>query len=139
MAFNSCSDTVSVTKMPICVFPISSIRRLGIAVFLVTVEISIVATALVSIGDSLHAFDLTSWIVTAYLLTYTGNNTLISSCSVPKFSNRVPHYLRQTKRFAWTKASVGLFSISFHCVLRRMCQREDRYAVVSDFSAAREA
>jgi MFS family permease len=45
---------------------------LGTAIFLVTMEVSIVATALVPIADSLHAFDRTSWIVTAYLLTYTG-------------------------------------------------------------------
>ncbi|KAF2829410.1 MFS multidrug transporter-like protein [Ophiobolus disseminans] len=47
-------------------------RRLGLAVFLVTMEVSIVATALVPIADHLHAFDRTSWIVTSYLLTYTG-------------------------------------------------------------------
>jgi MFS family permease len=35
-------------------------------------EVSIVATALVPIADHLNAFDRTSWIVTAYLLTYTG-------------------------------------------------------------------
>ncbi|KAF1952681.1 MFS multidrug transporter-like protein [Byssothecium circinans] len=45
---------------------------LGLAIFLVTMEVSIVATALVPIADHLHAFDRTSWIVTAYLLTYTG-------------------------------------------------------------------
>jgi len=35
-------------------------------------EVSIVATALVPIADQLHALNQTSWIVTAYLLTYTG-------------------------------------------------------------------
>jgi hypothetical protein len=47
-------------------------RSLGLAVYLVTMEASIVATTLVPIADDLHAFDRTSWIVTAYLLTYTG-------------------------------------------------------------------
>ena len=46
--------------------------RLWIALFLSTIETTIVSTALVSITDALHGFDSRDWIVTSYLLTYTG-------------------------------------------------------------------
>lgn len=42
------------------------------ALFLSTVETTIVSTSLVSITDALSGFDKRDWIVTAYLLTYTG-------------------------------------------------------------------
>lgn len=51
---------------------ILKLRRLGVAIFLVTMEVSIVATSLVSIANELNRFNMTSWIVTAYLITYTG-------------------------------------------------------------------
>lgn len=46
--------------------------RLWIALFLSTIETTIVSTALVSITDALHGFNSRDWIVTSYLLTYTG-------------------------------------------------------------------
>lgn len=47
-------------------------RSLCLALFLSTLEISIVSTALVSISDDLQGFHKDSWIVTSYLVTYTG-------------------------------------------------------------------
>ena len=35
-------------------------------------EVTIVSTALISITDDLNGFDKTSWIVTGFLTTYTG-------------------------------------------------------------------
>ena len=35
-------------------------------------EVSIVSTSLVSITDDFHGFGQTSWLITAYLSTYTG-------------------------------------------------------------------
>ncbi len=35
-------------------------------------ETTIIATALVSIASSLGGFDKSNWVVTAYLITYTG-------------------------------------------------------------------
>ncbi|KAK8064596.1 hypothetical protein PG994_007234 [Apiospora phragmitis] len=43
-----------------------------LATFLVNIEVSIVGTSLVTIANSLHRFSETSWIVTGYLVTYTG-------------------------------------------------------------------
>lgn len=43
-----------------------------LALFLSTIETTIVSTALVSITDDLHGFDIRDWVVTSYLLTYTG-------------------------------------------------------------------
>jgi hypothetical protein len=47
-------------------------NRLLLAVFLPQVEGTIAATALVSITNDLQGFDKSSWIITAYMLTYTG-------------------------------------------------------------------
>ena len=40
--------------------------------FLATLEVSIVSTSLITITNDLNAFGNGSWIVIAYLLTYTG-------------------------------------------------------------------
>ncbi|KAL8652529.1 MAG: hypothetical protein Q9210_002627 [Variospora velana] len=45
---------------------------LCLALFLSTLEITIVSTALVSISDELHGFHKDSWVITSYLVTYTG-------------------------------------------------------------------
>jgi hypothetical protein len=37
-----------------------------------TLETTIVSTSLVSIVDDLHGFDRSGWLVTSYLVTYTG-------------------------------------------------------------------
>ena len=47
-------------------------KSLCVGLFLATLEISIVSTALVNITDGLRMFGQGNWIVTAYLLTYTG-------------------------------------------------------------------
>jgi MFS family permease len=54
----------------------SVLVRLCLALFLVSLEVSIVSTSLVAITNSLQGFSQSSWIVTAYLLTYTGKNPL---------------------------------------------------------------
>ncbi|KAI1772029.1 major facilitator superfamily domain-containing protein [Hypoxylon cercidicola] len=45
---------------------------MALCTFLVNLEITIVSTTLVSITNDLHDFGKSSWIVTAYLITYTG-------------------------------------------------------------------
>ncbi|KAI1491646.1 major facilitator superfamily domain-containing protein [Biscogniauxia mediterranea] len=45
---------------------------MALSTFLVNLEITIVSTSLVSITNELHDFGGSSWIVTAYLITYTG-------------------------------------------------------------------
>ncbi len=41
---------------------------------MVVIEITIVNTALITIADELQSFERSSWIITAYLLTYVGKS-----------------------------------------------------------------
>ncbi|KAL8650356.1 MAG: hypothetical protein Q9226_005182 [Calogaya cf. arnoldii] len=52
-----------------------------LALFLSTLEITIVSTALVSISDDLNGFHKSSWVITSYLLTYTGFLIIIAKLS----------------------------------------------------------
>lgn len=56
--------------------PITGRDRLCLSLLLSTLETTIVSTALVSVVDALQGFDKASWIVTSYLVTYTGMLTL---------------------------------------------------------------
>lgn len=44
-----------------------------LCIFLANLEVAIVSTALVAITDDLKSFGQGSWIISAYLLTYTGS------------------------------------------------------------------
>ncbi|CAI6096132.1 unnamed protein product [Clonostachys chloroleuca] len=52
-----------------------------ISLFLSTLETTIVSTSLISITDALSGFLLRDWVVTAYLLTYTGFLTIFAKVS----------------------------------------------------------
>ncbi|KAI1347995.1 drug resistance transporter [Xylaria sp. FL0043] len=54
---------------------------LELALFLVNFEITIVSTALVSISNDLDDFRRTSWVVTAYLITYTASLVIVAKLS----------------------------------------------------------
>ncbi|RGP61088.1 hypothetical protein FLONG3_10643 [Fusarium longipes] len=54
---------------------------LWLSLFLSTLETTIVSTSLVSITDALNGFILRDWIVTSYLLTYTGFLTIYAKLS----------------------------------------------------------
>ncbi|KAF4949860.1 hypothetical protein FGADI_8604 [Fusarium gaditjirri] len=54
---------------------------LCLSLLLSTLETTIVSTALVSIVDALHGFDMAGWIVTSYLVTYTGFLIIYSKLS----------------------------------------------------------
>lgn len=45
--------------------------------FLSALETTIVSTSLISITDSLNGFDQRNWVVTSYLLTFSGTLILI--------------------------------------------------------------
>ena len=47
-------------------------QRLCMGLFLAALDTTIVSTSLVTITKSLKAWSRSSWIVTSYLLTYTG-------------------------------------------------------------------
>ncbi|KAF2181151.1 hypothetical protein K469DRAFT_692381 [Zopfia rhizophila CBS 207.26] len=54
---------------------------LCLGLFLATLESTIVSTSLLSITNSLHSFQKSSWIVTSYLLTFTGFLVIIAKLS----------------------------------------------------------
>ncbi|KAJ5900211.1 major facilitator superfamily domain-containing protein [Penicillium subrubescens] len=57
------------------------IAGLGLALFLTGVEATIVSTSLVTITNDLQNSGQSSWVITSYLLTYTGFLIIWSNCS----------------------------------------------------------
>lgn len=53
---------------------------LCLGLFLVNFEVTIVSTALVSIANDFNDFTRSSWVITAYLLTYTGKTLTALYC-----------------------------------------------------------
>jgi len=49
-----------------------TIGKLILSLFLSTLETTIVSTSLISITNALNGFHEASWVVTSYMLTYTG-------------------------------------------------------------------
>lgn len=47
-------------------------RSLSLCMVLVNIEVAIIGTSLISITDDLHGFSQMGWVVTGYLITYTG-------------------------------------------------------------------
>ncbi|KAL2793730.1 major facilitator superfamily domain-containing protein [Aspergillus keveii] len=55
--------------------------RIGLGIFLSAAEITIMSTSLVTITDELMHYEQGSWLITAYLLTFTGFLTLWAKCT----------------------------------------------------------
>lgn len=68
--------------------PSLTLRRLCLGIFLVNFEISIVSTSLVAITDDLKHFGQSSWVITAYLLTYTSFMIILAKLS-DMFSRKI--------------------------------------------------
>lgn len=51
---------------------LTSNASLSLCMVLVNIEVSIIGTSLVAITNDLHGFDQMGWVVTGYLITYTG-------------------------------------------------------------------
>ncbi|KAI1759003.1 putative multidrug resistance protein fnx1 [Hypoxylon sp. FL1150] len=64
---------------------------LGLALFLVNLELTIIGTALVSVTNDLNDFARSSWVVTAYLITYTSG--LVIWAKVSDLVGRKPAYI----------------------------------------------
>lgn len=54
----------------------SNTGRLFLGIFLINFEVTIVSTAVLSITNDLDNFSESSWIITAYLITYIGKNPI---------------------------------------------------------------
>jgi MFS family permease len=60
---------------------ISMSFRIGLGIFLPAAEITVMSTSLVTITDELMNYEQGSWLITAYLLTFTGFLTLWAKCT----------------------------------------------------------
>jgi len=94
-----------------------TLARLCLGVFLSSLETTIIATALVTISSDLGHFDKSSWIVVAYLLTYTGNGQAIYLCGTTLISNRFNDYIHKNERYFWQEASPPRCSRVLHSVV----------------------
>jgi MFS family permease len=56
--------------------------RIGLSILLSASEITIISTSLVTIADELMNHEQGSWLITAYLLTFTGFLTLWAKCTL---------------------------------------------------------
>lgn len=54
-------------------------NSLFVSLYLVNLESTVITTSLFTITSDLQSFDLTSWIVTAYLVTYTGERAALKA------------------------------------------------------------
>lgn len=52
---------------------------LSLCMVLVNIEVSIIGTSLIAITDDLHGFEEMGWVVTGYLITYTGECRVASA------------------------------------------------------------
>ncbi|KAI1205341.1 putative multidrug resistance protein fnx1 [Annulohypoxylon truncatum] len=68
-----------------------TMAALGLALFLANLELTIIGTALVSITNDLHDFVKASWVVTAYLITYTSG--LVIWAKISDHLGRKPIYI----------------------------------------------
>ncbi|KAI0181194.1 putative multidrug resistance protein fnx1 [Hypoxylon sp. FL1284] len=68
-----------------------TMAALGLALFLVNLELTIIGTALVSVTHDLNDFARSSWVVTAYLITYTSG--LVIWAKVSDLVGRKPTYI----------------------------------------------
>jgi MFS family permease len=58
-----------------------TLSSLMICIYMVNVEVTIVSTSLITIANGFHSFNRTSWVVTGYLITYTGTHLLFEPVS----------------------------------------------------------
>lgn len=56
--------------------------RLALSVFLPSVEVSIISTSLITITNEFNSYEKVSWVVTSYLIAYTGAYDLPPSSSL---------------------------------------------------------
>jgi len=90
-----------------------------------------VSTSLVSITNDLHGFENRDWVVTSYLLTYTGllspfptpfllffystfEETMVSNFT--HVMDRIPGDLCKIQRYIWEQIYDAPCSVDLHCI-----------------------
>lgn len=72
---------------------------LSLSIFLSALDITIVSTSLVSITNDLQAFEDSSWIVTSYLVSYSGEKTCLVPLIAHAYTLRFLDYLGKIGRY----------------------------------------
>ena len=62
--------------------------RLCLRLFLVIIEMTVVSTALVAITNDLHDFEHATWIINAYILTWSGEDVSYEYATRSRNSNQ---------------------------------------------------
>lgn len=93
-----------------------------LSLFLANFEVTIVSTSLVAIADDLKGFSESSWVVTAYMLTYTGNVASFTAGlrTTSRTLCRFPHHLSQAQRYFWPEAIDDHLCIHLRCLFGRL-------------------
>ncbi|KAA8646572.1 uncharacterized protein ATNIH1004_008005 [Aspergillus tanneri] len=94
---------------------------LGLALFLTSAEITIVSTALATISNDLSGSKQSSWVINAYLLSYTGIMSPIPIHALP--ANQKPRLSRYVGQIIVCRAfqgvgGSGVFSLTLYGLLR---------------------
>lgn len=105
-------------------------HSLGTNLSLSTLEISIVSTSLVAITNDLRGFSQSSWVITAYLLTYFGQKPSPAACSELTICERLAHYLGKTQRHTGTENCYNYFNSYLCCFLSSLCSSSDDETLV---------
>lgn len=106
-------------------------HSLGTNLSLSTLELSIVSTSLVAITNDLHGFSRSSWVITAYLLTYFGQKPSSAADSELTTFERLAHHLGKTQRHIGTEDYNSYFNSLLRCLLSSLCSSSDDETIVS--------
>ncbi|KAI0106918.1 putative multidrug resistance protein fnx1 [Daldinia grandis] len=93
---------------------------LGFALFLVNLELTIIGTALISITNDLNDFARASWVVTAYLITYTSG--LVLWAKVSDHIGRKPAYVASLIIFSAFAGGCGAAQTMVQLIICRVFQ-----------------
>ncbi len=107
--------------------------RLCLAVFLASLEVSIVATSLVAITDGLKGFGQSSWIISVYMLIYTGRLISIDPRAGERFAYcmlRLLDRLGQAQRHFWAEVITYMLPWAIHCRFWSMWSCKNNVATV---------
>lgn len=89
------------------------------------------STSLVAITNDLHGFSQSSWVVTAYLLTYFGQKSSFAAGSELTICERLAHHLGKTQRHIGTEDYNSYFNFYLCCLLSSLCSSSDDETIVS--------
>ena len=115
----------------------SQFHSMCLSVFLSSLETTIISTSLVTIVNDLKGYSQGSWIITSYLLTYTGGRTFLRTRDTHRIDSntpvRVPDHLGQNQRCFGPQVLLDDNHWHFYRSLGRMWGGSDDHAAVSQY------